>query len=106
MRGQQTLRARAFSDGRGQGQHGFTLAEVMVSIAILGLIVGALAAAFGTTARSSIGVSQRFSESHDAQIASAYLATDVQSNATLTNTLCGSGGTAVINFQYADGSIA
>jgi prepilin-type N-terminal cleavage/methylation domain-containing protein len=88
------------------GEQGFTLAEVLISVAILGIIAGALAAAFVTTGRSSVGVSERFSESHDAQIASAYLATDVQSNAALTATVCGSGGSSVINFGYSDGSVA
>src|SRR5262245_19195213 len=78
----------------------------MIAIAILGLIAGALAAAFITTSRGTVGVSAKFSESHDAQIASAFLATDVQSNWALTDTACGSGGTPVINFGYADGSIA
>jgi hypothetical protein len=75
-------------------------------VAILGIIAGALAAAFIVTAHDSTGVTERYSESHDEQIASAYLATDVQSNAQLTSSVCGSGLTPVISFQYADNSIA
>jgi prepilin-type N-terminal cleavage/methylation domain-containing protein len=88
------------------GEGGFTLAEVLIAIAILGIITTAIAAAFITTGKSSVGVAARFDQSHDAQIASAYLATDVQSNAALTNTACGAGGTPIVNFGYADGSIA
>jgi prepilin-type N-terminal cleavage/methylation domain-containing protein len=104
VKGRATRRARAH--GRGKGQQGFTLAEVVIAVAILGLIAGALGAAFVTTGRSSIGVSARYGQSHDEQIASAYLATDVQSNWTLTDTVCGTGGATVINFGSADGSIA
>jgi prepilin-type N-terminal cleavage/methylation domain-containing protein len=90
-----------------RGEAGFTLAELIISIAILGIISAALAVAFGVTAHDSIGISKRYKESHDAQIASAYLATDVQSSAALTSSTCGSlGGTPIINFQRADGSIA
>src|SRR5829696_5661385 len=85
---------------------GFTLAELLIAIAILGIIAAAIAAAFITTSKSSVGVAARFDQSHDAQIASAYLATDVQSNATLTSNVCGAGGTPIINFGYADGSYA
>jgi len=87
-------------------EQGFTLVELLLTIAILSLIMGTLAAAFITTAHSTVGIAARFSQSHDAQIASAYLATDVQSNWALTNTPCGSAGTPVLNFGYADGSIA
>jgi prepilin-type N-terminal cleavage/methylation domain-containing protein len=87
-------------------ERGVTLVELLLTIAILSVITGVLASVFITTTRSTVGVQARYEQSHDAQIASAYLATDVQSNATLTNTACGSGGTAIINFGYADGSVA
>lgn len=86
-------------------EEGFTLAEVIIAIAILGIVSGALAAAFITTGRSSVGVAARFSLSHDAQIASAYLATDVQSDATIAGGSCTS-GSAVIAFDYGNGSVA
>jgi prepilin-type N-terminal cleavage/methylation domain-containing protein len=94
LRKKPTIRAR-------HSEAGFTLAELIVCIAILGIIGGALGAAFVVTAHDSIGISKRYKESHDAQIASAYLATDVQSSAALTSSTCGSlGGTPLINFQY------
>jgi prepilin-type N-terminal cleavage/methylation domain-containing protein len=92
--------------GRGaRGEAGFTLAEVLVAVAILGVIAAALGAAFVVTAHDSIGIADRYSESHDAQIASAYLATDVQSNNALVTPSC-STGTPVIAFGYADGTAA
>jgi prepilin-type N-terminal cleavage/methylation domain-containing protein len=89
-----------------RNQAGFTLAELLIAVSILGIISGAIAAAFVTTAHDSIGVAARLSESHDAQTASAFLATDVQSNAALTSSICGTGGTPLINFGYSDGTIA
>src|SRR4051794_18684928 len=90
---------------RAPGERGFTLVELLITIAILGVITGTLAAVFITATRSTVGVAARYEESHDAQIASAYLATDVQSNDALTNTTCGSGGTNVVSFGYADGTV-
>jgi prepilin-type N-terminal cleavage/methylation domain-containing protein len=84
---------------------GFTLAEVLIAIAILGIIGGALAVAFASTARNSVGVANRFATSHDAQIASAFLATDVQSNNAIDTPSC-SGGSAVVGFRYRDNSLA
>ncbi|HEU5308947.1 MAG TPA: type II secretion system protein, partial [Acidimicrobiia bacterium] len=53
--------------GRGaRGEAGFTLAEVLVAVAILGVIAAALGAAFVVTAHDSIGIADRYSESHDA----------------------------------------
>jgi hypothetical protein len=79
--------------------------EVLVAISILAVIAGALGAAFVVTAHDSIGIAARYSESHDAQIASAYLATDVQSNNALVAPTCSSGA-PVIGFGYADGTVA
>src|SRR5262249_38423792 len=90
---------------RAVGERGFTLVELLITLAILGTVVGVLASAFITAARSTVGVSARFGLSHDAQMVSAYLATDVQSNAALTTTVCGAGGSDVIDFGHADGSI-
>src|SRR5262249_40899425 len=83
-------------------EDGFTLAEVLVAVAILGIIVAALGAAFAVTAKDSVGVHERYLSSHDAQIASAYLANDVQSNDALVDPSCSSG--PVIGFSYANGA--
>ncbi len=85
---------------------GFTLVELMVAVAILGVVVVALASTFVVTARTATVTSQRFDESHDAQIASAYLANDVQSANVISATSCGSGGTLLLSFDYLSGARA
>jgi prepilin-type N-terminal cleavage/methylation domain-containing protein len=84
------------------GEGGFTLTELLVAITILGIISGALAIAFVVSGHSSAETTQRFKESHDAQIASAYLATDVQSAKQITGATCGAPGglTPLLNFSY------
>ncbi len=80
---------------------GFTLVELLVAIAILGIVVGVLASAFIVSARTTGATTQRFNESHDAQIASAYVANDVQSaNSISTVAACG-GGAPLLTFVYA-----
>src|SRR4051812_29139683 len=81
---------------------GFTLTELLVAISILGILVAAMAVAFVVSGNSTAQTTQRFKESHDAQIASAYLATDVQSAKVITDSTCGSAGglTPIVNFSY------
>jgi len=86
-------------------ESGFTLVELVVTISIMGIVAVALGAAFVVSAHDSIGISDRFGESQDAQIASANLATDVQSNAALATPSCTS-GSPVIGFGYDDGTVA
>jgi prepilin-type N-terminal cleavage/methylation domain-containing protein len=57
---------------------GVTLIEVLVSIAILGIIVAPLSAALIGFLRNTDDTTRRMNESHDAQISAAYLAQDVQ----------------------------
>lgn len=90
---------------RAKRDDGFTLIELLVGMAILGMVLGAIANALIVGLRTTNDTSQRFSESHDAQIASAYLAKDVQSALSITNATtpsCGSG--ALIGFSLDGGS--
>jgi prepilin-type N-terminal cleavage/methylation domain-containing protein len=57
---------------------GFTLVELLMSIVILGVIAAPLAAVVIGYFKNSAATSARLNESHDAQIAAAYFAQDVQ----------------------------
>jgi prepilin-type N-terminal cleavage/methylation domain-containing protein len=105
MRTRYAVGRGAERQGQRHGEAGFTLAELLVVIALLGVISGVLAMAFVVSGRSASDTSQRLKESHDAQIASAYLATDVQSATSLTSSTCPttsslSGSVNLINFSY------
>lgn len=58
---------------------GFTLVELLVVVAILPLIAGAIAAGFITTLMNKNDTQSRISDSHDAQLTSDYFVRDVQS---------------------------
>ncbi|MEV8514983.1 prepilin-type N-terminal cleavage/methylation domain-containing protein [Dactylosporangium sp. NPDC051484] len=60
-------------------ERGLTLVEVLVAIAILGIIIIPLGNALLSFIRNTDDTTRRLSESHDAQIMAAYFAQDVQS---------------------------
>src|SRR5262249_13059679 len=103
MRGVVGRLKNAVSGRARRGEAGFTLAEVLVSVSILAVIAAAIGAAFVVTAHDSVGVSERFSQSHDAQIASAYLATDVQNATQIAPLTCGAN---VISLAESNGTTA
>jgi prepilin-type N-terminal cleavage/methylation domain-containing protein len=105
--------------------HGVTLVELLVAIAVLGIIIAPLTSALIGFFRNVNATNNRFAESDDAEIATAYFAQDVQSigvrdwsaapypliqsvetNAPATGGLypCGSGSTpnAVIRLAWDD----
>jgi prepilin-type N-terminal cleavage/methylation domain-containing protein len=57
---------------------GMTLIEIMMALAILGIIVAPLAMALIGFMRNADQTAQRMNENHDLQIATAYFAQDVQ----------------------------
>jgi len=60
-------------------ERGVTLVEVLLAVAILGIIVVPLANAVIVFLRNTDDVNRRLNESHDIQISAAYLTQDVQS---------------------------
>jgi hypothetical protein len=80
----------------------------LLVIVVLGIVVGVLAQAIVVSAKSTASTTKRFNTSHDAQLASAYLAADVQNTQTLSSATCypGTPSNNVINFAYTDSSVA
>ena len=91
---------------RRDDQQGFTLVELMIAMAITGLIVSAIAGALIVSFQTTGVTQQRLAESHDVQITSAYLANDVQSAATVnlsSGGTCSAASTKLVTFSYASG---
>ena len=91
-------------------QTGFTLIEIIVGMAILGVLMTAIGSALIVGLRTYLDTGTRLSENHDAQISSAYLANDVQSAMTITvpgsAANCSGGSTTLVSFAYAGGQTA
>src|SRR2546428_5417273 len=88
------------------GEQAFTLIELIIAIAITGVIVSAIAGALIVSFETTNVTQQRLAESHDVQITSAYLANDVQSARTVTSSsggTCSGATTKLITFAYASG---
>ena len=69
-------------DGRpvsARREDGFTLVELLIGIAIAGMLIAVIGSAMVVGLKTTDATTQRLSESHDAQVTSAYLANDVQS---------------------------
>jgi prepilin-type N-terminal cleavage/methylation domain-containing protein len=60
-------------------EHGFTLVELLIVVAISGVLFAAIASALIGLMQHSRTTDARLAESHDAQIATRYFADDVQS---------------------------
>jgi len=69
---------------RSREDSGFTLIEVLIVVVVLPLVIGAIALGFITLLQNKDATSQRFSDSHDAQIASAFFVRDVKSADTVS----------------------
>src|SRR3954468_24647715 len=82
---------------------GFTLVELLIGIAIAGFLIAVIGSAMVVGLKTTDATTQRLSESHDAQVTSAYLANDVQSAASVSmspsNANCPSVGSKLIAFN-------
>lgn len=67
-------------------EDGFTLVELVIVVAILGILLVAITAGFVTGFRVVDDTNERLIESHDAQLSAAYFANDVQSAVTIEPT--------------------
>jgi prepilin-type N-terminal cleavage/methylation domain-containing protein len=91
------MRARRRSDG------GFTLVEIMVSIAIVGILVVPLARGMFVGARAMSATSNRFTSSSAAQLLSLYFPTDVQgADAASTTSSCSGVSNAKVQLTADD----
>ena len=89
----------------GRDEHGFTLAELLISTVILAIIFGVIAEAMMVGLKTTDKTDQRVRESVDAQITSVYFARDVQAAKTVylgdASPSCG-GASSTISFSWAD----
>lgn len=96
------IASRAFDE------RGVTLPEMLVSIVILGLIVGPLSAAMIFFLQNGETANQIFSDNNTARLAAAYFTADVQSaNAVVTTTAgqCGT-GTPIVTMSWTENTSA
>lgn len=91
--------------GFARTQSGFTLVELLVAVAVLGIVMFPLGVAISTGVRTTAAASQRFADAHGTQIAATYFAEDVASASTVVPndaSPCGGGGPAVVTLRWSD----
>jgi prepilin-type N-terminal cleavage/methylation domain-containing protein len=84
-------------------ESGFTLVELIISMAIVTLLIGAMGSALIVSLRTTDVTNKRMSENHDVLITSSYLANDVQSAASVSvgsGSDCSGAFTALVTFTY------
>jgi prepilin-type N-terminal cleavage/methylation domain-containing protein len=83
---------------------GFTLVELIIGVAIVGLLMVAIASALIVSLRTTGVTNSRLAESHDVQISSSYLANDMQSAQSISvpnsAATCAGSPTTLISFAY------
>jgi prepilin-type N-terminal cleavage/methylation domain-containing protein len=97
-------------------ERGMTLVEVMMSVAILGIIIVPITAAIMLGFATSNGTRERINDSTSAQLLSAYAPTDVQSAKWVIAMLplpspspavsCTTGGTPLLRLEWDDPALA
>jgi large repetitive protein len=103
---------------RSQSEDGVTLIELLISIVIMSMIMGAIAASFVTAFSSEGPTAQRTRQSNDAQLIAGFLVRDAQSaggtnptTGTIDNSIgvsksdaasCSPGATLLLRFSWID----
>jgi prepilin-type N-terminal cleavage/methylation domain-containing protein len=96
---------------RSANEEGFTLIELIIAIAILGIVIPSLGGAVIALLHNSNATNQRLVQSHDAQIAAAFFANDVESadvSPTATSPLsstdgrCDNGATPILRLAWTE----
>lgn len=91
---------------RTRGERGFTLPELMMAIAVLGIIVAPLTASIVVGLRTTTDAEQRLVEARGEQLTAAYFPSDVASSDTIVpndpNPCGGTGPAVVVSFDWAD----
>lgn len=87
-------------------QRGLTLPELLVSVVILGLIVGPLAAAMIFFLQNGETANRVFRDDSTARLAASYFTADVQSAATVVTTTAGQCGTGtpIATLRWTEGA--
>src|SRR3954470_10480775 len=95
--------------GKLRNEDGMTLIELLISISVMGIIIGPITISMMLGLLSSNGTKERLSDSAAAQLLSAYYPIDaessktVQAPTTVAPTDCGgSSGTTVVRFAWVD----
>jgi prepilin-type N-terminal cleavage/methylation domain-containing protein len=87
-----------------RSEEGFTLVEILISMAIIGILMAAVGGALIISLKTSDATKQRFAQSNDVQIASAYVANDVQSASAVdvpgSTSNCSAAFTTLVTFTY------
>jgi prepilin-type N-terminal cleavage/methylation domain-containing protein len=87
---------------RERDERGFTLAELLVAITILGIIMAAIGAMITTAFRTTTIVSNRLDASRAPKLVSFYWVPDVEGADIITKDAggCGTGGTPLVTFTW------
>lgn len=115
---EQVTRMRLERTHRSDDEHGVTLVELLITIVILSMIMGAIAASFVTAFRSSGPTAELIRQSNDAQLIAGFLVRDAQSaggtnpaTGTIDNTIgvsktdaagCNPDASLVLRFSWID----
>ena len=84
---------------------GFTLVELVIAIAILGVVMSAVCAAMLVALKTNKETSQRLGKSNDLQYAATWFAEDIASANSVTanaTAVCGAAVTALLNLTSTD----